>query len=333
MNAFSNHLESAVQNHLLRGTAYQKPGSFWFALFTANPGDVGTDNEVSGGGYARVEVVNNKVNFPQCTTTNPPVKTCGESILFPTATAAWGTVTHWAAYDAPSAVTFAAGTTNASATVTVADTSAIRVGMTITGSGIPASTVITAIVANTSITISNAATATASVTLTVAPKMIVHGALATKRFVKTGKTPKIQGGTLQITIPSGPDGGLTYYAQRGVLDHVFGHLTFASPASVYTGFGTSTIDYTMDEWTDDAYSRQLTAFSAPANGICSNSTDETYTSIDGVADGTVTLKSLAVWDDDNAGHALFYGNLRRDITLNNTDLLKILAGQLTIALQ
>lgn len=333
MNAFSNHLESAVLNHLLRGTAYQKPGSFWIALFTANPGDAGTDNECTGGSYVRVEVVNNKINFPPCTTTNPPVKTFGESILFPTATAAWGIVTHWAAYDAPSALTFAAGTTNTSPTVTVADTSNLRVGMTITGSGIPASTVITAITTNTNITISNAATATASVTLTVAPKMIVHGPLATKRFVKTGKTPKIQGGTLEISIPSGPDGGLTYYAQRGILDHIFGNLTFSSPANVYTGFGTTTIDSTLEEWTDDSYSRQLTAFSAPTNGIVSNSSDETYTSVDGVSDGAVTLRSVAVWDDDNAGHALFYGNLRRDLSMSNTDLLKILAGQLSIALQ
>ena len=60
----------------------------------------------------------------------------------------------------------ACGTTSASATVTCIDTSGLAAGDIITGSGIPDNSIILTITANTSFTISNNATATASPTLT-----------------------------------------------------------------------------------------------------------------------------------------------------------------------
>lgn len=57
--------------------------------------------------------------------------------------------------------------TNTSTSITnVGDTSLLKVGMPVSGTGIPAGAKITAIVANTSVTISAAATATAAVTVT-----------------------------------------------------------------------------------------------------------------------------------------------------------------------
>lgn len=56
--------------------------------------------------------------------------------------------------------------TFSSTTVTVADSGRLFVGMQVTGSGIPASTTVASIVSDTSITISNAATASATVDLT-----------------------------------------------------------------------------------------------------------------------------------------------------------------------
>lgn len=71
-------------------------------------------------------------------------------------------------------VSFSAHTHTSTTVDTIADTSGLHVGMTVTGSGIPANTTITVVAAN-SITISAAATATATVTLAataVAPTVI-----------------------------------------------------------------------------------------------------------------------------------------------------------------
>lgn len=71
-------------------------------------------------------------------------------------------------------VSFSAHTHTTTTVDTIADTSGLHVGMTVTGSGIPANTTITAVAAG-SITISAAATATATVTLAataVAPTVI-----------------------------------------------------------------------------------------------------------------------------------------------------------------
>ena len=61
----------------------------------------------------------------------------------------------------------AAGTTTGSPTVTMADTGAILVGQSISGTGIPGNVMVTAITPNVSVTISANATATASITATL----------------------------------------------------------------------------------------------------------------------------------------------------------------------
>lgn len=55
----SDFLEKKMLNHVLRNTAYTKPGtSIYVALHTANPADTGAGSEVSANGtaYARVQV-------------------------------------------------------------------------------------------------------------------------------------------------------------------------------------------------------------------------------------------------------------------------------------
>ena len=86
--------------------------------------------EVSGGSYARASVANNNVNFPQCSASGTPTKANAVAITFPTATAAWGTVTHWAIYDASSGGTnmLAHGALSASRYVAIGDTPKIAVG-------------------------------------------------------------------------------------------------------------------------------------------------------------------------------------------------------------
>ncbi len=67
-----------------------------------DPLDDGTGmNEPSGGAFARASVTNNDTNFPAATSPGGVgTKKNGALITFPQATADWGTVTHWAMYDA-----------------------------------------------------------------------------------------------------------------------------------------------------------------------------------------------------------------------------------------
>jgi hypothetical protein len=82
--------------------------------------------------------------------------------------AAISSITLAAVTEVPSTITTTANTTNASATITVSSASNLRVGMSVTGTGIPSATTVLSI-SSTTVVLSQAATATAtsfSVTLT-----------------------------------------------------------------------------------------------------------------------------------------------------------------------
>lgn len=93
MADLSNYLENALVNAVLRNTAYTSPATVYVALFTAvTDAEAGTGTEVSGGSYARLAAA---FDAPaNGATANTGVLT------FPQATAAWGTVTHAAIFDA-----------------------------------------------------------------------------------------------------------------------------------------------------------------------------------------------------------------------------------------
>jgi hypothetical protein len=90
--SMSDYLENALLNAVLRNTPYTSPSQVYVALFTSDPTDAGTGTEVSGGGYARQSVTFNAPSNGQVTN--------AVDILFPVATASWGTVTHIGIYDA-----------------------------------------------------------------------------------------------------------------------------------------------------------------------------------------------------------------------------------------
>ena len=92
MTAMSDYLENALVNATLRGQAYTAPTTIYMALFTSDPTDAGTGTEVSGGAYARQTIT---FSAP----TNGSTSNSAD-VLFPVATAGWGTVSHFAVYDA-----------------------------------------------------------------------------------------------------------------------------------------------------------------------------------------------------------------------------------------
>jgi len=84
MSEFSNYLENALINAVLRNTTYTSPATVYVSLWTSDPTDAGSGTEVSGGSYARTSVT---FGSP-----SNGVTTNNADVTFPTATASWGTV-------------------------------------------------------------------------------------------------------------------------------------------------------------------------------------------------------------------------------------------------
>jgi hypothetical protein len=99
MSAASNYLENAILNNVLGQAAMPSIANTHIALFTAGPDDSGGGTEVSGSGYARVNLANNTTSWP---TTSTGTKANGTNIVFPTAAGSWGTITHFGIFSAAS---------------------------------------------------------------------------------------------------------------------------------------------------------------------------------------------------------------------------------------
>lgn len=92
MAELSNYLEDALINEVLRNVGYTPAATVYVALYTTDPTDADSGTEVSGGAYAR-----------QAVTFGVPsngVTSNSADVTFPTATANWGTVSHFGIRDA-----------------------------------------------------------------------------------------------------------------------------------------------------------------------------------------------------------------------------------------
>lgn len=92
--AKSDYLKVNILNEVLRATNYAAPSTVYLAAFTVAPTDAGGGTEVVGGSYAR-----QTLSF--AAPSGNQVANSAE-ILFPTATASWGTVVHFGIFDAVS---------------------------------------------------------------------------------------------------------------------------------------------------------------------------------------------------------------------------------------
>lgn len=110
MSDFTDAAENKIIDMLLRGRGITTPTTGYIALFTASPGETGSvANEVSaaGTGYARASFTPSDTAFEATQGGSPSAASSGttgatqnvNAINFPTATADWGTVTHWAYID------------------------------------------------------------------------------------------------------------------------------------------------------------------------------------------------------------------------------------------
>jgi len=92
--AMTNYLENELCDHILRNASWSSPATVYVALYTTDPGEDDSGAEATGGDYAREAV----------TFGAPANGVCANSamVTFTTATASWGTITHFQIMDAVS---------------------------------------------------------------------------------------------------------------------------------------------------------------------------------------------------------------------------------------
>lgn len=102
-NSASDYLEGKIIDHIFRTSSFTKPTVLAVALFSAAPSDSGGGTEVSTSstGYARQSLNPLDANWAAPSSGNG-VTSNVSAINFGTATGNWGTITHWAIYDATS---------------------------------------------------------------------------------------------------------------------------------------------------------------------------------------------------------------------------------------
>ena len=102
MSAMTDYLEGEIIKHIFRTGSFTKPSVLAVGLFTAAPSDAGGGTEVTGGSYARATLNPLDANWAAPAGGNG-VTSNSSTITFTTPTANWGSVTHFAVFDAASA--------------------------------------------------------------------------------------------------------------------------------------------------------------------------------------------------------------------------------------
>lgn len=95
MSALSDYAENALLDWINNVGTPARPAALYIALYTAAPSDAGGGTEVSGGSYARTAVTFAAASGGATSNTG--------AVVFPTATAAWGTVGYIGIFDAATA--------------------------------------------------------------------------------------------------------------------------------------------------------------------------------------------------------------------------------------
>lgn len=122
MAGFTTYLQEELLDHIGGNGSYTAPTPY-VGLFTAAPSDAGGGTEVSGGSYARV---NANTSFGAASGTT---MANDATITFPTATASWGTVSHFGIFDASTSGNLLAwGPVGTPKAVGIGDTASFAIG-------------------------------------------------------------------------------------------------------------------------------------------------------------------------------------------------------------
>jgi hypothetical protein len=124
---------------------------------------------------------------------------------------------------------------------------------------------------------------------------------------------------------------MSNYLETALINGTLRNTQYTVPSKVYLALYTSdpTEADTGTETTYGDYARQEVTFSAPVNGVTSNSADIISP---GVASGTPTITHVGIRDALTNGNLLFYSSLSSPKSLTTGKQFIITAGQLTVTL-
>lgn len=92
MSAMSDYLENSFLDHFTGTASTTAPAAVYLGLSTASMNDDNSGTELSGSGYAR-----QAITFAAAASASI---SNNAAVEFPSATTSWGTISHWAIYDA-----------------------------------------------------------------------------------------------------------------------------------------------------------------------------------------------------------------------------------------
>lgn len=124
---------------------------------------------------------------------------------------------------------------------------------------------------------------------------------------------------------------MSNFLENKLLDHTLRNVSYTPPTAVYLALFTSDPgeDKTGLEVSGGSYARKSVSFNAASNGSVTNNADVLF---DIATANWGNISHVAVFDALTAGNMLYYGTLTTAKTINSSDQLKIVAGDLSISL-
>lgn len=104
MSAFSDYLEEGILQHTLRGNSLPTPSTIYIALFSSDPTDAASGNEVTDSGYVRQDAakggtIDSGWTAP-ATSSDGKMTSNAKLVQFPPIADGTVTVSHYAIFDA-----------------------------------------------------------------------------------------------------------------------------------------------------------------------------------------------------------------------------------------
>ena len=124
---------------------------------------------------------------------------------------------------------------------------------------------------------------------------------------------------------------MSNYLETAIVNAVLRNTTYTSPATVYVALFTTdpTDANTGTECTGASYVRKAMTFSAPSNGVTSNSSAVEF---DQATTSWGTITHMGLYDASTSGNLLFHGALTASKVIDTGDVFKFASAALAVTL-
>ncbi len=124
---------------------------------------------------------------------------------------------------------------------------------------------------------------------------------------------------------------ISNFLENELIDHVLRNAAYTSPTTVFLALYTDdpTDADSGTEVTGGSYARQSVAFSAPADGVTSNSALLTFPT---ATANWGTITHVGIHDAASAGNLLFHSILDASKVINTDDVFKVNSTDLSVTL-